>query len=128
VELAGPWGFYQTFRREHALQQLPQAASPEIAIAGGAALQIPLLVRNGTATSKEITLSVTSPEGWATKDGVGSYTVRAGDELPVVVTLDSPKKAESKMAEIVCHAQADGQAVATIKLQVHLRAGGLPQD
>lgn len=127
VELAGPWGFYDTFRRAHGLQHLPQAAVPEIAIAGGATLQMPLLLRNGTAISKEITLSVTSPEGWATKDGVGSYTVRAGDQLPVLITLDSPKNAESKKADIVCHAQADGQTVATIKLEVHLGTGGLPQ-
>ena len=133
VELAGPWGFYDTFRRAHGLQHLPQAAVPEIAIAGGATLQMPLLLRNGTAISKEITLSVTTPEGWTTKDGVGSYTVRAGDQLPVLVTVDSPKdadakNAESKMNEIVCHAQADGQTVGTIKLHVHLRSGGLPQD
>jgi LmbE family N-acetylglucosaminyl deacetylase len=127
VELAGPWGFYETFRRAHGLQHLPQAAVPEIAIAGGAALQMPLLLRNGTAASKEITLSVTSPEGWATKDGVGSYTVRAGDQLPVLVTLDSPKR-ESKMDEIDCRAQADGQTVGTIKLHVRLGTGGLPQN
>ncbi len=127
VELAGPWGFYETFRRVHGLQHLPQAAVPEIAIAGGATLQMPLLLRNGTATSKEITLSVTSPEGWATEDGIGSYTVRAGDQLPVLVTLDSPKK-ESKMDEIVCHAHADGQTVGTVKLHVRLGSGGLPQD
>ena len=127
VELAGPWGFYDTFRRAHGLQHLPQAAVPEIAIAGGATLQMPLLLRNGTAISKEITLSVTTPEGWTTKDGVGSYTVRAGDQLPALITLDSPKNAESKKAEIVCRAQADGQTVGTIKLEVHLGTGGLPQ-
>jgi hypothetical protein len=127
VAVAGPWGFYETFRRAHGLQHLPQAAVPEIAISTGATLQMPLLFRNGTASSKTITLSVSSPEGWATKDGVGSYTVRAGDQLPVLVTLDSPKK-ESKMDEIVCRAQADGQTVSTVKLHVLLRSGGLPQD
>jgi LmbE family N-acetylglucosaminyl deacetylase len=127
MELAGPWGFYETFRRAHGLQRLPQASVPEVAIAEGATLQMPLLLRNGSAASKDITLSVTLPEGWATKDGVGSYTVRAGDQLPVLVTLDSPKK-ESKLDEIVCRAQADGQTVSAIKLRVHLRSGGLPQD
>jgi LmbE family N-acetylglucosaminyl deacetylase len=127
MELAGPWGFYETFRRAHGLEHLPKAAVPEVAIAAGATLQMPLLLRNGTGSSKEITLSATLPEGWATKDGAGSYTVRTGDQLPVLVTLDSPKK-ESKMDEIVCRAQADGQSVSTITLHVHLRSGGLPQD
>ncbi|MGA8489167.1 MAG: PIG-L family deacetylase [Terriglobales bacterium] len=127
VELAGPWGFYGIFRRVHGLEHLPQTAVPEIAIAGGASLQMPLLLRNATATSKEITLSVTSPEGWATQSGAGTYTVRAGDQLPVLVTLDSPKNAENKTSEILCHARADGQIIGTIKMHVRLRSGGLPQ-
>jgi LmbE family N-acetylglucosaminyl deacetylase len=128
LELAGPWGFYETFRREHGLQHLQKAAVPEVAIAVGATLQMPLLLRNDTAASKEVTLSITAPEGWATKDGAGTYTVRAGDQLPVLFTLDSPKNGESKENEIVCHAQADGQTVGTLKLHVQLRSGGLPQN
>jgi LmbE family N-acetylglucosaminyl deacetylase len=128
VELAGPWGFYETFRRVHGLQHLPKAAVPEIAIASGATLQIPLLVRNNTSTSKEITLSLTAPEGWVTQSGVASYTLRPGDQLPVLITLDSPKTPEKAADEIVCRAQADGQAVSTIKLRVRRRSGGLPQS
>ena len=92
LELAGPWGFYETFRRAHGLQHLPKAAVPEIAIAAGATLQIPLLLRNKTTASKEITLSVTAPEGWATPGGNGSYTLGAGDQLPVLVTVGLAKK------------------------------------
>jgi LmbE family N-acetylglucosaminyl deacetylase len=127
VELAGPWGFYETFRRAHGLQQLPQAPVPEIAIPSGATLQIPLLLLNNTATPKEVTLSLTAPEGWVTQSGVQSYTVRAGDQLPVLVMLDSPKTAEGKVEELVCRAQSDGQTVSTIKLHVRRRSGGLPQ-
>jgi LmbE family N-acetylglucosaminyl deacetylase len=128
VELAGPWGFYETFRRAHSLQLLPKATIPEIAITAGATLQIPLLLRNNTATSKEITLSLTAPEGWATQSGITSYTLAAGNQLPVMVALDSPKNAEKTSDEIVCRAQADGQTVSTIKLHVRRRSGGLPQN
>ena len=128
VELAGPWGFYETFRRAHGLQHLPKAAVPEIAIASGATLQVPLLLRNSTTTSKEITLLLTAPEGWVTQSGTASYTLRAGDQLPVLVTLDSPKTADKAMDEIICRAKADGQTISTIKLHVRRRSGGLPQD
>ena len=128
VELAGPWGFYETFRRAHGLQHLPKAAVPEIAIASGATLQVPLLLRNSTTTSKEITLLLTAPEGWVTQSGTASYTLRAGDQLPVPVTLDSPKTADKAMDEIICRAKADGQTISTIKLHVRRRSGGLPQD
>jgi LmbE family N-acetylglucosaminyl deacetylase len=128
IGLAGPWGFYESFRRAHGLQHLPQAAVAEIAITSGATLQIPLLLRNDTLVTKELTLSATAPEGWATQSGAGSYALRANDQLPVILMLDSPKTAEGKVDEIVCSAQADGQTIGTVKLHVQRRSGGLPQD
>jgi LmbE family N-acetylglucosaminyl deacetylase len=128
VELAGPWGFYESFRRAHALQNLPQAAVPEIAITSGETLQIPIVLRNSTTTSREITLTLTAPEGWATQSGIASYTLRAGDQLSVLVTSTSPKTAGGAVDELTCHAQADGQTISTIKLRVRRRSGGLPQD
>jgi uncharacterized membrane protein len=91
-------------------------------------LQIPLSLGNNTATAKELTLSLSAPEGWVTKSGNGSYTLRAGEHLPVLVTLDSPKTVEGKIDEIICSAQADGQTIATIKFHVRRRSGGLPQN
>jgi LmbE family N-acetylglucosaminyl deacetylase len=128
VELAGPWGFYKTFRHAHDLEHLPQAAVPEIAIAAGTPLQIPLLLRNNTATSKELAVSLTAPPGWATESGIATYTLPAGEQLPVLVTLDSPKTAEKALDEIVCQTQTDGRTVTTIKLRVRRRTGGLPQN
>jgi LmbE family N-acetylglucosaminyl deacetylase len=128
AELAGPWGFYETFRPAHGLQQLPRAAVPEIAITSGATLQIPLLLGNRSATAKELTVSLTAPEGWATQSGTGSYTLRVGEQLPVRVMLDSPKTGEGKVDEVVCRVQADGQTISEIKLRVRRRSGGLPQD
>jgi LmbE family N-acetylglucosaminyl deacetylase len=128
VELAGPWGFYKAFRHAHGLQQLPQAAIPEIAIAAGTPLQIPLLLRNNTTTSKQLTLSLTAPQGWATQSGIGSYTLPAREQLPLQVTLDSPKTAEKAIDEIVCRAEGDGQTISTITLHVRRRSGGLPQN
>ena len=133
VELAGPWGFYETFRRTHGLQHLPKAAVPEIAIAVGATLQVPLVLRNNTSSAKQVTLSLAVPEGWSDQTGVGSYTVPAGDEVPVLITVTAPKteapKSEAKTVdEITCRAEADGQRVGEIKLHVKRRSGGLPQN
>jgi len=127
MELAGPWGFYETFRRAHGLQQLPQAAVPEIAITSGATLEIPFLLLNNNTTPKEITLSLTAPDGWTTQGGVGNYSLQAGAQVPVLVTVDSPKTAEGKVEEIVCRAQSDGQTISTTKFHVRRRSGGLPQ-
>ena len=127
-ELAGPWGFYETFWRAHGLQHLPKAAVPEIAIATGATLQVPLVLHNNTSSAKQITLSLTVPEGWSDEVGTGSYTVPAGDEVPVLMTVTAPKAESKAVDEITCHAESDGQSVGVIKLHVKRRSGGLPQN
>ena len=127
AKLAGPWGFYEAFRRAHALH-LPQPAVPEIAIASGTTLQIPIVLRNHTAVPRQLTLSVTAPEGWTVQTGAANYTLPAGEELPVQVTLDSPKAVAKATDEIICRAEADGQTIGTITLHVRRRAGGLPQN
>jgi LmbE family N-acetylglucosaminyl deacetylase len=130
VELAGPWGFYETFRHAHGLQHLPKAAIPEIAIAVGATLQIPMLLHNNTSSAKEIALSLVVPEGWSDQTGVASVAVPAGGEVPVLATVTAPKTTakDKDIDEITCRAEADGQSVGVIKLHVRRRSGGLPQN
>ena len=128
VELSGPWGFYETFRRVHGLQHLPKAAVPEIAIAMGATLQIPLLLNNATASPKDIKLALSTPEGWTDQTGVATYTVGANEDLPVLLTVTAPKQTATTPDEIVATAQSDGKTVGTIKLRVKRREGGLPQE
>jgi uncharacterized membrane protein len=110
------------------LQHLPKAAVPEIAIATGATLQVPLVLHNNTSSAKQITLSLTVPEGWSDEVGTGSYTVPAGDEVPVLMTVTAPKAESKAVDEITCHAESDGQSVGVIKLHVKRRSGGLPQN
>jgi LmbE family N-acetylglucosaminyl deacetylase len=131
VELTGPWGFYETFRRAHGLQHLPKTTIPEIAIAGGATLQIPVLLHNNTSSAKEIALSLVVPEGWSDQTGVGSVAVPSGGEVPVLATVTAPKTAAKDtkdIDEITCRAETDGQSVGVIKLHVRRRSGGLPQN
>ncbi len=128
LELAGPWGFYEAFRRAHGLQHLPKAAVPEIAIATPAALLIPVVLHNNTSSAKEVALSLATPEGWSDQTGVGSYSVPAGSDVPVQISVMSPKTTADKVDEITCRAEADGKSVGVIKFHVRRRSGGLPQN
>jgi hypothetical protein len=107
---------------------MPKATVPEIALAWGATLEIPLFLRNNTGLQQEVILSLTGPEGWVTQKGTGSYTLRTGEQLPVLITAVAPTSSERNLDEIVCNAKAGGQTIATIKLHVKLRSGGLPQN
>ena len=128
VELGGPWGFHERFRRAHGITRLPRAAMPEIAIKRGATLTIPLELRNHTDSTKPITISVKLPEGWTTESGAGNLTLEPQGEYYRQVMLVSPKADTGKPQEIECRAEADGKVLATIKIAVTLRGGGLPQN
>lgn len=128
LELAGPWGFYETFRHAHGLEHLPKAAVPEIAIAAGSTLQIPLTLHNNTSLAKEIALSVVAPDGWTDPSGAGNYSVPAGGDMPVLIAVTSPKTTSKTSDEITCSAESGGQSVGVIKMHVRVRSGGLPQN
>jgi LmbE family N-acetylglucosaminyl deacetylase len=128
VELGGPWGFYEKFRRAHGLTRLPMASEPEIAIKRGTTLTVPLELHNHTAAAKTITISLKLPDGWTTQSGAGNLTLDPQSDYYWQVLLDSPKAETKGPQEIECRAEADGKTLATIKISVQLRNGGLPQN
>jgi len=128
VELGGPWGFYETFRRAHGLTKLPKPAVPEIAIKYGATLTVPLEFHNHTDGVKTIKISATLPDGWSVQSGAGDYTLETQSDYYVQLLLDAPKAETKERQQITCHAEADGKTLNDIKLSVRLVRGGLPQN
>src|SRR3989442_1475329 len=132
VELGGPYSFYAEFRRAHGLTNLPHPEPPEIALQAPGTLVIPLWVRNRTAKTQEVTLSVALPTGWTTQDGTGKFTVAAKQVAATRIEITLPALAENgakklEPQEISVHAESNGQSVAEIKLRVELRKRALPQ-
>jgi LmbE family N-acetylglucosaminyl deacetylase len=128
LELGGPWGFYEKFFRAHGITRLPKAKGPEIAIKRGATLTIPLELRNHTDAAKTMTIAVKLPEGWTTQSGAGNLSLGPQSDYYWQVLVDAPKAETKERQEIECTASADGKALATIKISVQLRNGGLPQN
>jgi LmbE family N-acetylglucosaminyl deacetylase len=126
LELAGPWGFYDVFRREHNLTQLPKPAMPEIAIVHGTILQIPLMVRNTGNASQTITLTVTAPPSWTVQETTSSFSLASGESSPVLVQVATPAT-DTNAGQIKCQAESNHQTISEVELHVKLRAGGLPQ-
>jgi LmbE family N-acetylglucosaminyl deacetylase len=126
LQLAGPWGFYDVFRREHGLMQLPKAAVPEIAITQGQILQIPLILRNNSATPQTITLAVTAPQTWTVLDFTSNFPLAPGQSSPVLVQVVTPA-GETSTGQVKCRAENNHQTIGEVELRAKLRSGGLPQ-
>jgi LmbE family N-acetylglucosaminyl deacetylase len=127
LAIGGPWSFYDNFRGVHGLEQLPVAQTPEIAIAAGTTLQVPLIVRNDTSQATEISFTATLPEGWAQKDTSPKYSLSAGEVLPLQMELTTPAKKSDQVAELAFQATGTSGPVGAVKMRVRVGSGGLPQ-
>ncbi len=133
VSLAGPWSFYDEFRRAHALTHLPHPEPPEIALQFGTTLVVPLWAHNATSSDQEITISADLPKGWTAQFGVGKVVVGAKQDdatrveilLPPASTDSSPSKESPQ--EVTIRAEAGGKNIGTAQLRVELRKRTLPE-
>ena len=132
IELGGPWSFYRDFRLAHGLEQLPKLDVPEIAVAAGGVLEIPIWLRNPTNAIEEIKLTTTVPNGWTVKNGADTYSIRPGEDDAATIEIAVPQLPASEtkskaVNEVLISAESSDQNIGTIKLRVQLRAHALPQ-
>ncbi len=125
--IGGPWSFYEAFRRLHALDQLPQAEAPEIAIAAASTLQVPLILRNDTAEAADVSVVTTLPEGWAQKDASQRYLLSPGDVVPIQIELITPTKKSDQVTELAFRVSSAVRPIGLVKMRVRVGSGGLPQ-
>jgi len=132
IELGGPWSFYRDFRLAHGLEQLPKLNIPEIAVAAGGALEIPVWLQNPTNATQEIKLNVTVPDGWTVNNGADLYSVDPGENGAATIEIAVPQLPASEtkskdISEVSVTGESKGQNIGTIKLRVQLRSHSLPQ-
>src|SRR5260370_989342 len=126
VELGGSYSFYAEFRRVHGLNSLPHPEPPEIAVQSPGTLAIPFWVRNQTAKTKEITLSVSLPAGWTLQSGTGKFTVTAEQVAAARIEVNLPSPAEhggekTTPREINVPADSKQETLAEIETRVERR-------
>jgi LmbE family N-acetylglucosaminyl deacetylase len=127
IEIGGPWHFYEDFWRAHALMQIPKAETPEISVAAGTPLQLPVILRNDSNEPVEIPLFTSLPDGFALKTTLPHYLLSPGDVYPLEVELTTPAKKSDQIGEVTCRAEAAGKEIGRVKLRVRIAGGGLPQ-
>jgi len=128
LELGGPWSFYRGFWKAHGLNHLAGLLStPEVAIAPGERLHLPVLLHNGTNGAHEVTLSANLPGSWTVAAGQAVYPLEAGETYPVETVLASPTKGDPAWQTVTWKAESGGQIVGSIAVRVNFANGGLPQ-
>jgi len=128
AELAGPWSYYQEFRRRHG--ELPEAKMPEIAVKAGSTLTVPLVVTH--SPNQEVELTVTAPNGWQVMNGAGRLRLPAENKTALNVEIVTPGTSKEELkgsqpVEIVVGVSAGGTAPSKVRLRVFLKTSALPQ-
>lgn len=128
LELGGPWSFYREFWKAHDLDHLAELLhTPEVGLAPGEHLHLPVLIHNSASKTSDVTLSATVPHGWSVVAGQAIYPVDAQETYPVQTVLAAPIEKEPAWQTVVWNAESGGKIVGTITMRVNLTGGGLPQ-
>lgn len=127
LELGGPWAFYHTFWPAHGIEHLAKLYAPEAQVAPGESLWVPLIIRNDTDSTKQVTLHATMPAGWSEKPDAMTYTVAAHDAYAVQLTVSSSAAQKGTWQTLTWTAESAGQTIAPVSLRVDVVSNGLPQ-
>ncbi len=132
INLGGPWGFYDAFRVEHGLVDLPVAPQPEIAIKPGTSVYVPVNIHHADAAASTLSLKVEAPAGWKVTSGQGDFRLPAEPSTALRVEVETPLMTPEELKhaqpqEIIVHAERNGASIGDVKLRVQLQASALPE-
>lgn len=118
VGLGGPWAFYQAFWRAHNIEHLAELYSPEAQADAGAALWVPLIIRNDTDSPTKVSVRATLPAGWIQKPQPGVYEIGPHDSFTVQLALSPPETQIGTWQTLTWNAESDGKKVGSVSLRV----------
>jgi LmbE family N-acetylglucosaminyl deacetylase len=127
IELGGAFHFYRMFWKAHALDHLAGLVTPEIEVAAGSYLNVPMLLTNGTSDSVEITLKAKLPTGWSVAGGEARYRVAPGQVYPVSAFVRAPGEVTPTPVPVTWEASKSTAKIGAVTILVSLTEWSLPQ-
>lgn len=125
--LGGVFSYYREFWAAHGIEHVGPLVTPEVEVAGGTYLHIPLEVSNATADSVLVSLTPVVPEGWKVAQGEGTYRIPAGTVVPVQTFVQCPAEPTPAPKDVVWRAAIGGRSVGSVVMKVKLVEWALPQ-
>ena len=126
LEFGGAFSFYREFCAAHDLDRMVDLVKPEVAVAAGGYMHMPLMLVNATPDSVDVTLHAVLPQGWTVSAGEGLYHLAPGEHYPVQVFLKTAA-AQPWHGSITWEAAAGGKTVGSCAMTVSLSEWTLPQ-
>ncbi len=126
LSLGGAFAFYRDFWRAHNIEHLGPLVAPEMEVAAGSYVHIPLLLRNATPDTVMIDLTSTAPPGWKESSGSARYRLAPGEVYPVQTFFFASEEVEST-GEVIWQARVAGKIIGSVVVKVTVKEWTLPQ-
>ncbi|MCG3158114.1 MAG: Mycothiol S-conjugate amidase [bacterium] len=127
LTLGGAFAFYREFWKAHNLEHLGPLVAPEMEVGAGSYVHIPLLLRNDTPDSVEITLTSTMPAGWRESSGSARYRLGPFEIYPAQMFFFAPAEEQLEAQAVIWKAAANGKAIGSVGVKVVVKDWTLPQ-
>ncbi|MBN1893707.1 PIG-L family deacetylase [bacterium] len=126
-EFGGVFSFYRDFRKAHGIESAGIATFPEVGIARGDYLHVPLLIHNHTPGRLLAAVRSILPADWEEYAGPGLYSLEPGETRPVQCALKAPWDESVSLPELKWKAVCGDEEIGTLVLKVRLSEWTLPQ-
>ncbi len=126
LDFGGVFSYYRDFCAAHDLDRVVGLVNPEVAVAAGGYMFMPLMLANATRDTAEVTLRAVLPQGWTATAGEARYHLAPGERYPVQAFLKTPPQ-QPWQGAVRWEAVVNGKAVGSCAMTVYLQEWTLPQ-
>jgi len=101
--------------------------APEAQVAPGDTLWVPLIIRNDTDKTAQVTLTPKLPAGWSQQPKATQYRIAPHDYYSVQLFITPSAAHKDTWQTLTWDAEANGKKMGTPNLRVDVASNGLPQ-
>lgn len=127
LRLGGVFAFYRAFWRAHNIEHLGPLVAPEMEVAAGSYVHIPLLIHNATSDSVEVKLTSAAPKGWRESSGAARYRLGPNETYPAQTFFFAPTEAQAETQHVAWTAEVNGKIIGAVRVKVTIKEWTLPQ-
>jgi LmbE family N-acetylglucosaminyl deacetylase len=127
VELGGIFRFYRDFWKAHGIDQIGPLVAPEIEVAAGSYLYIPILLQNAGIDSVIIQLSSQLETGWKEEGGSALYRLGPRSSYPAATYVRCPLTPTGAPVRVEWLARVAGTHLGSVSMDVRVVEWTLPQ-
>ena len=121
-------GRLRAFWTAHNIEHIGKLYAPEAQVEPGDTLWVPLIIRNDTDKTAQVTLTPKLPAGWSQLPHATQYSIIAPHDYYSVQLFITPSTAHKGTWQTLgWEAESNGKKIGTANLRVDVASNGLPQ-